>query len=515
MTMVRRVALLIAFAFLALTASSGSAEALPQASAAQDEVEAYLAEIAEKLPEPGLYVDPQVITDGRLKPGQVRRLAAHVKTKEQAPLRIWVLPLAPLQADRDEGYGDLNLAFRPAELVHRLYSHVDREGTYAILFGGSGAHEGGGFYAYQWARGGRLYDVKAAVRHGIDCCAPDYEGMLERFIADSDNPKHSRRVDVVIEDPAEDGGSGPPLMLLGVLGVGAIAGFSALMAARGRRTSSTPSAPPLLDPADLEALRGPLREEIEQVRQEIGAAETTTSDPTALARATAARALLDRAHQSMTAMASAADARQVTQALADARFELTALAAVRDGRPVPERTPPCFVDPRHGPSVATAVYPAAEVGAPVPVCAACQAQLAAGQEPVARTLLQGGRSTSHWLAAGPAWLYLNSYWAGQPWLNPAFWPHHPQLVDQSTGQFAQFGDASGHHHPGHHGHSGRSDPPDTGGGGLFGGGHHGGPAGGHGGFGGGGLGGGGDGHPGGGHGGGGSFGGGGHHGGGH
>ncbi|MFT3874548.1 MAG: hypothetical protein QM714_18190 [Nocardioides sp.] len=474
--MVRRIALLIAMlielALVTLTAGAGRAQAAPVATAKQDEVDAYLAKIAAELSEPGLYVDPQVIAEGRLKHGQVKRLAAQVKRKKDAPLRIWVLPLAPLQADPDEGYGDLNLAYRPAALLQQLYSDVDREGTYAILYGGSGDHVGGGFYAYQWARGGTLYDVKAAVRHGIDCCAPDYQGMLQRFIADSDNPKHSRQVAEVIDDPGDDGG--PPLMLIGALGVGAVVALSVLRGARGRRTSSSPSEPESLDRADLEALRGPLREEIEQVRQQIGSAETTTSEPTALAHATAARALLDRAHQSMITMASAGDARQVTQALADSRFELATLAAIRDGRPVPERTPPCFVDPRHGPSVATAAYPAAGVGAPVPVCAACQAQLAAGDEPVARTLLQGGVPTSHWLAAGPAWLYLNGYWADQPWLNPALWPHHPQLVDQSTGQFAPFGDLSGHHHPGHHGHSGHGDPPDTGGGGLFGGGHHGG-----------------------------------------
>ena len=150
----------------------------------------------------------------------------------------------------------------------------------------------------------------------------------------------------------------------------------------------------------------------------------------------------------------------VTQALADARFEVACLTALRDGRAAPQRTAPCFVDPRHGPSVGTTVYPAAGLTAAVPVCAACQAQLVAGQQPVARTFLRGGVPTSYWLAAGPAWFYLNGYWGGQPWLSPGLWPHHPQYLGSP---------GSGGHHGGH-GAGGGIDPPDSGGGGFFGGG---------------------------------------------
>ena len=50
------------------------------------------------------------------------------------------------------------------------------------------------------------------------------------------------------------------------------------------------------------------------------------------------------------------DVRAVTEALEDGRFSLAQLAARREGRPLPERRPPCFFDPRHGPSVADATW---------------------------------------------------------------------------------------------------------------------------------------------------------------
>ncbi|MGW3802542.1 hypothetical protein, partial [Streptomyces clavifer] len=46
------------------------------------------------------------------------------------------------------------------------------------------------------------------------------------------------------------------------------------------------------------------------------------------------------------------DVRGVTRALEDGRFSLAVLEARRRGRELPARRPPCFFDPRHGPSVA-------------------------------------------------------------------------------------------------------------------------------------------------------------------
>ena len=236
----------------------------------------------------------------------MRRLTAEVAAGT-GPLRIWVVPLDRLQVDSG-GVTAAHLALRPVALVGRLYDHVDRPGTYAILFSGPGSDDRGGFYAYQWARGGTVYDVRAAARHAIDCCAPSYPRMLDRFVADSDTVLRRHHSSGPVGDPrsglddpgfTSSTGSAPDMGLLALLGIGAVVAVGLVGAAtRSRRTPSPGGAFSALatpDPADLEELRGPLREEIEQVRQEIGAAEATTTDAAALAHAGTARQLLDRA----------------------------------------------------------------------------------------------------------------------------------------------------------------------------------------------------------------------------
>ncbi|MEU3148186.1 MULTISPECIES: hypothetical protein [unclassified Streptomyces] len=102
------------------------------------------------------------------------------------------------------------------------------------------------------------------------------------------------------------------------------------------------------------------------------------------------------------------DVRAVTQAVEDGRFALAALAARREGRPLPERRPPCFFDPRHGPSVADAHWtPPSGTAREVPVCAADRARLADGLEPVVREVDTDFGRRPYW-EAGPAY----GPWAG-------------------------------------------------------------------------------------------------------
>ncbi|MFC8514912.1 hypothetical protein [Streptomyces sp. NPDC057257] len=120
---------------------------------------------------------------------------------------------------------------------------------------------------------------------------------------------------------------------------------------------------------------------------------------------------LDAYEQAKSYMASATkpeDVRAVTQSLEDGRFSLAQLAARREGRPLPERRPPCFFDPRHGPSVADATW-TPPGGAPreVPVCAADATRLADGRDPVVREVDTDAGRRPYW-DAGPAY----GPWAG-------------------------------------------------------------------------------------------------------
>ncbi|GAA3816265.1 hypothetical protein [Streptomyces chiangmaiensis] len=116
----------------------------------------------------------------------------------------------------------------------------------------------------------------------------------------------------------------------------------------------------------------------------------------------------DQAKSAMAAAQRPEDVKAVTQALEDGRFSLALLAARREGRPLPERRPPCFFDPRHGPSVADATWtPAGGAPREVPVCAADRARLADGRDPAIREVDTEYGRRPYW-DAGPAY----GPWAG-------------------------------------------------------------------------------------------------------
>ncbi|MGW2030901.1 hypothetical protein [Streptomyces argyrophylli] len=116
----------------------------------------------------------------------------------------------------------------------------------------------------------------------------------------------------------------------------------------------------------------------------------------------------ETAKQRMAAARRPEDVRSVTEAVEDGRFSLAQLAARREGRPLPERRPPCFFDPRHGPSVTDATW-TPPGGAPreVPVCAADATRLADGRDPVIREVDTDYGRRPYW-DAGPAY----GPWAG-------------------------------------------------------------------------------------------------------
>lgn len=102
------------------------------------------------------------------------------------------------------------------------------------------------------------------------------------------------------------------------------------------------------------------------------------------ARADVQRALddYDRARMAVATMRRAQDAESVTSALEDGRFALACAQARMTGQALPERRPPCFVDPRHGPSVADVPWtPPGLSLRDVPMCAACRTTVETGGTP--------------------------------------------------------------------------------------------------------------------------------------
>lgn len=164
--------------------------------------------------------------------------------------------------------------------------------------------------------------------------------------------------------------------------------------------------------AALDRLRVVVDEDITAFGEELDRLDFHPAEPGAddAMRADYERALnaYENAKQYMTEARGPEDVRTVTQALEDGRFSLAQLAARREGRPLPERRPPCFFDPRHGPSVTDAPW-TPPGGAPreVPVCAADATRLADGRDPVVREVDTDRGRRPYW-DAGPAY----GPWAG-------------------------------------------------------------------------------------------------------
>ncbi|MCG8964598.1 hypothetical protein [Streptomyces sp. CL12-4] len=164
--------------------------------------------------------------------------------------------------------------------------------------------------------------------------------------------------------------------------------------------------------AALERLRVVVDEDITAFGEELDRLDFHPAEPRAddAMRADYERAL-DSYDHAKTYMADARrpeDVRAVTESLEDGRFSLAQLSARREGRPLPERRPPCFFDPRHGPSVADATWtPPGGTTREVPVCAADRARLSDGRDPMVREVDTDYGRRPYW-DAGPAY----GPWAG-------------------------------------------------------------------------------------------------------
>jgi hypothetical protein len=131
------------------------------------------------------------------------------------------------------------------------------------------------------------------------------------------------------------------------------------------------------------------------------------------------RAQLQRALDDYTIARSAAermrtesDTGRVTSALEDGRYALACLEARLDSRPEPQRRPPCFLDPGHGPSTEELPWSVdGRPAEPTPMCVGCASTVRRGGVPEPRRLPVGpGGERVPWYSAGRE--YATPYAAG-------------------------------------------------------------------------------------------------------
>jgi hypothetical protein len=206
------------------------------------------------------------------------------------------------------------------------------------------------------------------------------------------------------------GGSGAgagytAVVVLGIVMVAAIGGGLALR--RRQRTLRDRR-----DRVQLEQLRTVVDEDITAYGEELDRLDFHPGDPAAddAMRADYTHALdaYETAKVKMDRARRPDDVRPVTESLEDGRFALATLAARRAGEPLPERRPPCFFDPRHGPSVRDVPWaPPGGVPRDVPACAADATRIDDGDEPMAREVQTASGPQPYW-NAGPMY----GPWAG-------------------------------------------------------------------------------------------------------
>jgi len=112
-------------------------------------------------------------------------------------------------------------------------------------------------------------------------------------------------------------------------------------------------------------------------------------------------------------MTAATQAGVITSHLEDGRYAMACVEARLDGKALPERRPPCFFDPTHGPSASDVAWapPGGQVRQ-VPACTACALQLASGYQPDSRMVGVGQSQQPYWSAGATYGSYAGGYYQG-------------------------------------------------------------------------------------------------------
>jgi hypothetical protein len=159
--------------------------------------------------------------------------------------------------------------------------------------------------------------------------------------------------------------------------------------------------------ADLEAVKRTADEDVTRFGEEVTRLDTAVighdlDEPT---RQDYQRALdcYEQAKDAVAAVRAPEEVRHVTEVLEDGRYAVTCVRARLAGEPLPQRRPPCFFNPAHGPSTTDISWaPPGGQKRDVPVCAADAERVEAGAEPDIRTVMNGPQRVPYW-QGGPAY----------------------------------------------------------------------------------------------------------------
>lgn len=109
------------------------------------------------------------------------------------------------------------------------------------------------------------------------------------------------------------------------------------------------------------------------------------------------------AKTSLAAVQRPEEIKHVTEILEDGRYAVACVKARVEDKPLPQKRPPCFFNPAHGPSAQNVEWaPAGGSVREVPACAADAERVLAGADPYIRTVQVGSQRVPYW-EGGPAY----------------------------------------------------------------------------------------------------------------
>jgi hypothetical protein len=315
-----------------------------------------------------------------------RRVRDAIRSAHGGPIYIAVLPASAT----DETGGDAT------ELVRQIGDGLHKPGTYAVVAGGQ-------FRAasteLQAGQAGHLATDAFDAHHndGLATTLVDFVQRVGKAQASGGSGSGGG---------TSAGGGGMLAVLAIVLGGGGLFAFGR---ARRRRRE---------EKAQVEELKRIANEDLLALGDDVRAIdidiEMPDVDPKARDDLSTALDRYDRAEQALARARTPQDFAPISQALEEGRYAMESAKARLAGRQPPERRPPCFFDPRHGPSTRDVMWSPDGYSQerPVPACEADAVRIESGHEPMSREVVLGGRRVPYYF--GPSWMgpYAGGWFGG-------------------------------------------------------------------------------------------------------
>jgi hypothetical protein len=330
---------------------------------------------AQALANDPVYVDPDA--EAKVSSAEADRIRQRISARQAGPMYVAILP----DAAKNEAGGSVS------GVMDELHRVMARPGTYAVVAGRS---FDGDSTIVRGANNAAGEALSAHKSDGVAATLLDFTDRVGRLRAGGDSGSGG-------SGGGGSSGGGPggtgALILLGLVG----AGGAALFVSRRRRRRA--------EDAEFAEVKENARDDLVALGGDIRALDLDVEMPDVdpAARDDYARAVdaYDRANTTWERARRPEELEPVAAALEEGRYAMTSAKARLGGQAPPERRPPCFFDPRHGPSSRDVEW-APDGGAPrlVPACEADAQRVERGEDPEARQVMVGGRRMPYW-DAGP------------------------------------------------------------------------------------------------------------------